>query len=371
MKPAHLIRGAGLVLLVLLIDACAALTPSALPSLTGTPERLSGVALTPSGSSPSALGGDASRTVPAPLSNATASPGTANVPLATRTETVSLPTASVAFPPSSAPQASLPTPEGSAIISFTAVPTTTLALGDQIQLRWRTRSGQVALCPYIMTPQGPAEQARDCSKESQEGSKNISVTEKDLVWNGMLLRVTTGQTTERSLVPLTLGCQGLRNWFFSPSPAKCPETLPQNSSAAAQPFEHGLMLWTQEPDRFYIIYDAAMQSGVFESATAPYSFRAGASPDNRVGETPPSGRYEPISGFGQVWRSEIEGLQNIRERLGWATAPEYSFNTAYQCELPNPTFRLWTCYLRRPDGKVLRLRPDSTAQVHFLWELWD
>jgi hypothetical protein len=58
----------------------------------------------------------------------------------------------------------------------------------------------------------------------------------------------------------------------------------------------------------------------------------------------------------------------VRQRLGWATGPELAFETAYQCELATAYYRLWSCYLLGPGGKVLYLRPDSSAQVRFLWE---
>src|SRR5207237_8489911 len=46
------------------------------------------------------------------------------------------------------------------------------------------------------------------------------------------------------------------------------------------------------------------------------------------GQTPPSGKYEPVRGFGKVW---YEGTgARVRERLGWATAPESGGDGAYQ-----------------------------------------
>ena len=56
-----------------------------------------------------------------------------------------------------------------------------------------------------------------------------------------------------------------------------------------------------------------------------------------------------------------------RQRLGWATAPEFGFDTAYQCATrAHP--RSWSCYLRGPSGELLHLHPDSTAQVRLLWQ---
>jgi hypothetical protein len=40
------------------------------------------------------------------------------------------------------------------------------------------------------------------------------------------------------------------------------------------------------------------------------------------GETAPSGLYEPIRGFGKIWRSDV----GVRNGLGWATQPEVGTN---------------------------------------------
>ncbi len=39
--------------------------------------------------------------------------------------------------------------------------------------------------------------------------------------------------------------------------------------------------------------------------------------------TPPSGRFAPLNGFGQVWQQQVD----IQTQLGWATAPEQQFPT--------------------------------------------
>jgi hypothetical protein len=46
------------------------------------------------------------------------------------------------------------------------------------------------------------------------------------------------------------------------------------------------------------------------------------------------------------------------------------WRTSYQCEMSG-VMHGWTCYLQGPNGEVLRMWPDSTAQVHTLWEQLD
>lgn len=256
------------------------------------------------------------------------------------------------------------------VISFTVVPTTTHRLGEKISATWQAQGTRATLCPTIWGSGGPVEQAPACSDVPLAGTKSITTDEKSLEWSGLQLRVTTGETSDRSVVEIHVGCQGFRDWFFSNAPLVCPQAAAIHSPAAAQHFEHGLMVWVKQPDTFYIFYETnqVWPPRVFEEIRAPYGFRPGASPNNRVGETPPRGLYEPVSGFGQLWRGEFEGVQNVRQRLGWATEPEFSFNSSYQCAMALFP-RLWDCYLGIPDGKVLVLRPDSTAGVHLIWDV--
>ena len=94
---------------------------------------------------------------------------------------------------------------------------------------------------------------------------------------------------------------------------------------AYQPFENGAMLWisrttwTQEKLIYVFFNDGTFQQ--FDD-----TWRDG-EPVNS-GLTPPSGRFEPVRGFGKVWR-EGTGAR-VRERLGWAVEPERGGNGAYQ-----------------------------------------
>lgn len=263
--------------------------------------------------------------------------------------------------PSVSTQASAPK-----ILSFTVVPTTTNVIGEHISMAWQSQGAQAKLCPYVMTLSGPSAQEPACAIVPLAGTKVITVTQNDLDWNGMMLQVTSGTASDRSTVAIALGCEGLNNWFFRDAPARCPSAAPINSPAAAQRFERGMMIWVKQPDRFYVFYNENPQ--VFEWIEAPYRFKPGVSANNRMGEKPPSGSFEPVSGFGQLWRGEIEGVQNVRQRLGWAKEQEFDFNTFYQCARTIASSRLWTCYLASPSGKVIELSPDSTAQAHFIWQ---
>ncbi len=127
------------------------------------------------------------------------------------------------------------------------------------------------------------------------------------------------------------------------------------------------MIWTATPDRFYVFFDKGQESAWQEFIwwEAPYRFLTPEPAD----ATPPPGYDVPVSGFGRVWRGELGGWESydVRRRLGWATAPEFGFDSVYQCALIDHP-HLWDCYLRVPDGGVLWLHPDSSAMVRYLWE---
>jgi hypothetical protein len=83
------------------------------------------------------------------------------------------------------------------------------------------------------------------------------------------------------------------------------------------------------------------------------ALKDGASPDNRTGETPPAGLFEPVSGFGLLWRNEARGGETVRAELGWAVEPEANFQTVHQCE--HRVGPALNCYLRDPEGRIVQI----------------
>jgi len=133
------------------------------------------------------------------------------------------------------------------------------------------------------------------------------------------------------------------------------------------------MIWLEAWDT-YVFYDRFSPSSGVDPVTAtltsaeilrgPLRLLLGASPDNRVAESPPDGRVEPVSGFGLVWRGEVASSAGIRARLGWALEPEAGFYTRLQCEVPCGTDR--PCYVQDAQGRVLRIA--HFMHVGYVWE---
>lgn len=110
----------------------------------------------------------------------------------------------------------------------------------------------------------------------------------------------------------------------------CPQQYPPFNmesvvQTAYQPFQNGAMMWisrtTYVQERLIYVFfnDGTFQQ--FEDTWAEGQPVSG-------GQTPPSGLYEPVRGFGKVWR-EGTGAR-VRERLGWASGPEKGGEGAYQ-----------------------------------------
>jgi len=149
-------------------------------------------------------------------------------------------------------------------------------------------------------------------------------------------------------------------WFFSPPPAQLPLAPPTYHRGAAQRFEHGFMLWWEDPDMFYIF----VENNVFWAVAAPYTFQ----PAPPVDETPPPGRFAPTSGFGRLWRGELANVGPSplpgppRTLLGWAVEQEHPYTTEYQCQRA-PSYYEQRCYLRGPGGEVIWIGPTGWGRL--------
>ena len=148
-------------------------------------------------------------------------------------------------------------------------------------------------------------------------------------------------------------------WFFSPPPPFPPLAPPTYHGGAAQRFERGFLLWTAEPDTFYMFLD----DGRYWIVRAPYTFQ----PAPPVNEAPPPGRYAPVSGFGRLWRGEFAGLgpapmpEPPRALLGWAVEPERPYSTEFQCH-GGAVYQEQRCYLRGPSREVIWFGPAGSGR---------
>ncbi len=141
-------------------------------------------------------------------------------------------------------------------------------------------------------------------------------------------------------------------YFFTSSIATgCPVAAPSETWAAYQPFESGHMLWREDGDLFFVHF-ADGTTRTYTSADVE------ALPDNPVTEAPPADRYRPESGFGRIWGNDA----TLRDRLGWALAPEAGYTATAQPGSGAPGG--YAVYITLPDGRVVGTGPDRWRIVN-------
>lgn len=133
-----------------------------------------------------------------------------------------------------------------------------------------------------------------------------------------------------------------------PSTSKlgCPRAEAIITAAAHQPFEQGWLVWRQD---FNLIYGLGPGQPWFSVGD---TWRDGDSPyDPAI--IPPADLYQPVRGFGKVWRER----PGVRETFGWAMGEESGFMTVIQ---EFTAGQVWYS----PDGQTgLILFNDGTYQV--------
>lgn len=138
-------------------------------------------------------------------------------------------------------------------------------------------------------------------------------------------------------------------WFFAqPVPAGCPMNPPLVSGATFQQFQKGFMLWVQQHNAIYVLYDSANAPRwqVFQD-----TFQEGMPETDPGFGQPPPYTWQPRRGFGLLWRT----LPDVRQRLGWAVIEwETQFTAQMQTSVDG-----WI-YVSDPRGGVFALASDGS-----------
>jgi hypothetical protein len=242
-----------------------------------------------------------------------------------------------------------PTPVSYELIERFEADPTTIDPGDSVTLSWSARGDWATL--YTLLPDLTLGQWWDVPLE---GSRVVTTSEGVRNWARYALFVGEGDRMETRSVEIAVRCTAA--WFFTPEPDLCPLDPVFEAAAAYQPFEGGQMIWLAGKDWIIVLYG--------DSGIPAYSIFANlweeGMPESDPDIAPPAGRYQPVRGFGLVWRGELDAAEyyDVRGRLGWATAPEESYTARYQCDSP-PKYT--TCYLSGPSGEIYELGPEHSA----------
>ena len=209
------------------------------------------------------------------------------------------------------PQTGLPSVP--TILSFTA-DRTTIVQGESILLTWQASGGnEASICwvtheAILACVQDPFDPAGGTVTITPSGPGRPGATEITLT-----VRNSAGSAEARVEVTIECAEDPLPELANQQMYANCPYGTVVGT-AAYQPFQGGTLLWLQGNRTIYVLY----ASGQYETYTD--TFREG-DPESDPALVPPAGLYQPVRGFGLVWRTN----ERVRDGLGWALAPEAGF----------------------------------------------
>jgi hypothetical protein len=228
-----------------------------------------------------------------------------------------------------------------------------------VTLTWDATGQQVTLCPsarfVLFTPD-------DCRAVAHSGAMAFTIPPEaagfQFIRFSLTVEAEDGSTAPPWQASVALKCH--TTWFFSDEPQAgiCP-LKPLHSYAAAQRFERGMMVWLEQPGRYYILDEALVHEEDGRKQVNTIDDPLDVVRDTSSEVSPPEGMYAPVSGFGLVWRGDVRDTPGYRQALGWALAPEFGYDATWQCDDALPSGgRSWqTCYLKGPEGEVIVLHP--------------
>lgn len=129
---------------------------------------------------------------------------------------------------------------------------------------------------------------------------------------------------------------------------RCPEDPALSVFAVWQPFEHGVMLWFSDTQQIFVMTDDG-RTRVYEDVYVE------GQPDPVA--QPPSERFAPVRGFGQIWQA----LGGADSSLGWALTPEVGYDAARQAAGRTS----YSTYIQGPGGTVYAVTQLPGAEVGY------
>jgi hypothetical protein len=240
-----------------------------------------------------------------------------------------------------------PSPPGIAIDLFQA-DVEASEPGQSITLEWAT-SNAITVTLWKLAPTGQF--SRFWNVDSA-GTFDYTIDEWERNQTTFALSVADAAgNSKMATVAVELNC--MDEWFFANPPDVCPYTTTLDSKAAVQYFERGLMIWIEKEDRIYVLFEdgSSPKWNAYADEWDP------GEPDRDPTLTAPSGFFQPVRGFGLIWREE----SSTGERLGWATGEELAFSSALQ-RTSYPKYN--ETYIKALNGTVWRLLAERSG-----WEL--
>lgn len=233
-------------------------------------------------------------------------------------------------------------PNAPSIEFFTSNPLS-VQPGGTVTLFWSARRVDSAVI-YRLNRDG--ERTQVYNNVAPDGSLEVSTdrSERDSV--SFVLSVGQGDDRIEETLVVPLRCPV--EWFFSPSPDDCAATNPLETLIKDQSFERGRMLYVEELNTIYVLFNDGQQPAwsEFESEYDP-AIHAERDPN-----APPE-FIQPLRELGLLWRSN----EVVRTRLGLGTSEALTFDGFYQTAPAAQNTEI--IYISGADGNVLQLMPGA------------
>ena len=242
-------------------------------------------------------------------------------------------------PPTVTPTKPAATATPDIVIEYFRSNSTSIEPNGNVTLSWSV-VGAEEIVIYRLSPNGLREREWPVG---ESGSITVSSNAPDFA--RFELEAEAGGLSEISRLSLTVGCG--ETWFFSPAPSGCPSSAANLSLHVEQTFEGGRMIWIQGGRDVYVIFTDS-ETPQWQQYIDQYT---DGQPASDPGLVPPSpGLIQPVRGFGLIWREQTR----VRERLGWATTPEISYDGAVQDSVT-------ATYVRSQQGGILQLNAGGSS----------
>jgi hypothetical protein len=219
--------------------------------------------------------------------------------------------------------------------------------GQKIALSWATTGASEVTLWYMM----PTGQFGSFWDVPLSGSFDYTIAPEERNQISFML-VASDAAGREAMASLGIPLRCPFEWFFGNHPDICAARAAIYSAGAEQRFERGTMIWVGGQDMIYVLFGDGQS---YKWSSFPDQWDPG-EPESDPSLIPPPGLFQPVRGFGLVWREQPQ----VRERLGWALAQEASSNTAVQ-STSYPKYN--ETYILARDSQVWRLWPE--------WSGWD
>jgi hypothetical protein len=238
----------------------------------------------------------------------------------------------------------LPTNIGLEIEFFTTI-SEAIAPGDNVTLAWSVR-GAEEVNIYRLDEEGQRERQWPVDNDGQI-TVSTNPSRRDAAVFTIVAESGDAFAEDDLIIEVTCG----QTWFFEPQPEGCPNQPAIPSLQVEQVFEGGRMIWVADNRQIFVLLNDDLQPSWLQVSD---DFQEG---DQERDDSiiPPPGRFQPVRGFGLVWRTNT----NLRERLGWAVEPEAAYEGLIQVagQPENPT----VVYMRTRDGGIVSLQTGGQS----------